>query len=107
MKRIQYVLVVFSITGLLFIVSCKKNSDNTNSLYIPSSADTTSTATLLELQQGRALYISNCNSCHNLYSPDDYTVLQWKSILPNMTPRTNMTASEILLVTKYVSRGKQ
>jgi len=40
-----------------------------------------------------------------LYSPDDYTPIQWRSILPNMAPRTGMTSSEILLVTKYVTRG--
>jgi len=74
-------------------------------LYTPTSADATTTATLADLQQGRTLYINNCNSCHSLYSPDSYTASQWKSIMSNMGPKTNMSSSQILLVTKYVTRG--
>jgi hypothetical protein len=105
MNRIKYFLTVQTLIILIFMLSCKKSSTGTNSLYTPTSADVTANASLMDLQQGRTLYIEKCNSCHDLYSPDDYTPSQWKSILPNMTPRTNLTASEIQLVTKYVTRG--
>jgi hypothetical protein len=91
------------LTGL--ILGCSKNS--TGSLYTPTSADATANATLTELQEGRTLYINNCGSCHNLYSPDDYSVTGWKSVMSSMAPRTRMNASEVSLVTKYVTRGKQ
>jgi mono/diheme cytochrome c family protein len=107
MKKIQCALLVFSVAGILISEGCKKNNDNIKSLYTPTSADVTANATLQDLQQGRALYISNCANCHNLYSPDDYTPSQWKSILQTMTPRTNLTGPEILLVTKYVCKGNQ
>ena len=107
MKRMNchYVLAL-SVILLVFIVSCSKSNSAGSSLYTPTSADVTSTATLTDLQQGRALYVNNCNNCHGLYSPDDYASTQWKSIISIMGPRTGMSASEILLVTKYVSRGK-
>lgn len=93
-------VIILSLSG-----SCKKSNGGTSSLYTPSAADVTSTATLADLQQGRTLYINNCNSCHGLYSPDDYTSTQWKSIIGNMGPRTGMSSSEISLVTKYVTHG--
>jgi mono/diheme cytochrome c family protein len=93
--------LLFLILALTF--SCKKSS--TASLYTPTSADATSTATLEELQQGRTLYINNCGRCHDLYSPDDYSSSQWKGIMPGMSPNTRMGASEVSLVTKYVTRG--
>ena len=97
-------LLIFCTLILILSESCNKNSGG-SSIYTPTNADVTATATLQDLQLGRTLYMDNCNSCHSLYSPDDYTPIQWRSILPNMAPRTGMTSSEILLVTKYVTRG--
>ena len=107
MKKIKdlYLLAVPAFV-LLIIMSCSKNSSGGSSLYTPTSADATATATLADLQQGRTLYMNNCNACHGLYSPDDYNAAQWKSIIGNMGPRTAMTSSQILLVTKYVTRGQ-
>jgi hypothetical protein len=106
MKRIKcrYILILTSLL-LVLIQSCSKSSTDSGSLYTPTSADVTSTATLAEMQQGRTLYINNCGKCHGLYSPDSYSSTQWKSIMNNMAPNTGMSASDILLVTKYVTRG--
>ena len=106
MKKMNYRCFPGLLGGLLFLImSCSKNNSTGSSLYTPTTADVTSTATLTELLQGRTLYINNCNSCHGLYSPDNYTATEWKSIISNMGPRTSMSSSEILLVTKYVTRG--
>jgi len=107
MKKMNYRYFLGIFAGLLLLtMSCKKSNTSGGSLYTPTTTDVTATATLGELQQGRTLYINNCNSCHGLYSPDNYTSAQWKSIISNMGPRTGMSSSEILLVTKYVTRGK-
>lgn len=102
MKKMMWFIPVIV---LGFSVSCSK-IDNTSNLYVPSSSDTTAKATLAELQQGRTLYISNCQSCHSLYSPDDFTPDSWRSIISVMAPRTGMNASQVALVTKYVTRGR-
>ena len=105
MKKIMCLSILsVSLTFSILNVGCKKSSSG-DSLYTPTAADVTSTASLSDLQQGRTLYINNCNSCHSLYSPDSYTPTQWKSIISNMGPKTGMSSSEILLVTKYVTRG--
>jgi hypothetical protein len=107
MKEMNYRCFIGLLGGFLFLImSCSKNNSAGSSLYTPTTDDVTSTATLTELLQGRTLYINNCNSCHGLYSPDNYTATEWKSIINNMGPRTGMSSSEILLVTKYVTRGK-
>jgi len=86
---------------------CKKDPGGSGSSYTPTTADVTATATLAELQQGRTLYLNNCNNCHALYMPEAYSPSQWKTVLGLMAPKTGMTSSQILLVTKYVSKGKQ
>jgi hypothetical protein len=90
----------------IFASGCTKSKIDTSALYIPTSSDVTTYASLAELQQGRELYINYCSSCHDLYSPDQFTVVQWKSNLNSMTPKTSLNSSDISLVTKYVTRGK-
>lgn len=104
-KKYHYLLSLFAAL-LIFSTGCSKSGSSGSSLYTPTSSDVTPTATLVDLQKGRTLYMNNCNACHALYSPDDYTPSQWKSIISNMGPRTGMSASDISLVTKYVSRGQ-
>jgi hypothetical protein len=90
---------------LVLLLSCTKVS--TTALYTPVSTDATANATLQELQDGRTLYINNCGKCHNLFSPDDYSVNNWKTIMSGMAPKTSMNAAQVTLVTKYVTRGHQ
>lgn len=106
MRKIKnYYLPLFFVAILFITASCKKDRGVSGSLYTPTSSDVTATATLTELQQGRALYTTNCNSCHMLYMPENYSPAQWKSIMGNMAPRTRMSSAQTLLVTKYVSKG--
>ncbi|MEI6696373.1 MAG: cytochrome c [Bacteroidota bacterium] len=110
MKTLKYYqpLIFLAIT-IVFIGGCKKDNTNTTtaSLYTPTSANVTANASLAELQQGRTLYINNCNRCHSLYAPETYTPSQWKNILVTMAPRTSMSASDVQLVTKYLCKGNQ
>jgi len=107
MKKYSIIkLIVLSTISIFFIVSCSKQTVNPSSLYTPTAKDTTATASLLDLQQGRTLYISNCNSCHDLYAPEAYSASQWRSIMNNMAPNTNMNSTEVSKVTKYVTKGK-
>jgi hypothetical protein len=108
MKTIKSPLfVVISLVILMFIEGCSKSTSDSGSLYIPTTDNVTANATLQELQQGRVLYINNCGNCHGLVSPDNYAPPAWKSILNSMGPKTSMSSSEIILVTKYVSKGNQ
>lgn len=107
MKRLNLIgLLGFGI--LLFVSSCKKDTftSNSGSLYVPATADVTTTATLTDLQNGRTLYVNKCGSCHNLYSPDSYSSANWSSILTSMAPKAGLTSTEKSLVLKYVTRGK-
>jgi len=89
----------------VLLVSCSKTSGSSGA-YVPTATDVTANATLAQLQQGRSLFVANCQSCHNLPNPDDYTASGWTSILSVMSPRTSLSSSQVTLVYKYVTRGQ-
>ncbi len=92
---------------MVSLMSCSKNlTTNTDSLYVPTAADVTSSATLPDLQAGRSVLINSCGRCHTLYAPDNLSVANWKMIVPNMASRAGLSAVETAQVTKYVTRGK-
>jgi cytochrome c5 len=97
------VFLLLALSGSLAITSCSKSS---SAPYVPAATDVTATATLAQLQQGRTLFVNNCERCHSLYMPENYTAAQWRSILPGMTGRTSLTTADILLLTKYVTKGQ-
>jgi len=103
-EKIFYLQVLLGVV-MIMAVSCTKKGGDTSALYSPTAADVTASATLEDLQQGRALYIENCNACHQLYSPDNYNPSQWRSILGNMSSRAGLSSAQAQLVTKYVTRG--
>lgn len=108
MKTLKnYIVGVLFISAFILTASCTKNNVDTSFLYTPTSADATLNATLSELQQGRDLFINNCGNCHGLYAPENYTPAQWKTILITMGPKTGLPTTDIQLITKYLSKGKQ
>jgi len=92
---------------MVVLMSCSKSlNTNTDSLYVPTAANVTSSATLSDLQAGRAIFINSCGRCHSLYSPDNFSAANWKTIVPNMASRAGLSATETAQVTKYVARGQ-
>jgi len=104
MKRLK-LFGMLSIGALLLFNSCQKDTLTTGSVYVPTAADVTATATLAELQQGHTLYVNRCNACHGLYSPDSFSSSSWKGIMLSMAPKAGLSAADAALVSKYVSRG--
>ena len=44
--------------------------------------------------EGRNLFVSKCNACHQLYSPRAYTVTEWDSILVPMKQKAKLNEDE-------------
>lgn len=40
--------------------------------------------TLAEMQQGRAVYVQRCSSCHPLHGPGEYRADQWPGLVEKM-----------------------
>ena len=95
--------IALSATIIIVFSSCQKNNPDSSQLYIPSNNDVTATASLQELMDGHAHYVSNYGEYHGCCTPESYSPSQWRSIMLTMAPYTGMTPAEVQLITKYVS----
>ena len=74
-------------------------------LYTPSSSDVTEGTTLHRLQEGRALYVAKCGSCHTLKVPSEYPPSVWRENLDEMQTRARITDDEKELMFEYLAAG--
>lgn len=72
-------------------------------LYVPSTANVKNPEALDQLAEGRKLYIKYCGSCHNLYSPQAYTVVQWTHQVEEMKGQAKLSDEQAKLVLQYLT----
>jgi cytochrome c5 len=75
-------------------------------LYIPTSNQETTAASLSELQTGRKFYIQKCAGCHTLYLPEKYSKAEWHHWIDKMTLKVSMDTLEKEQILKYLAKGK-
>ncbi len=88
---------------VLLFVGCNKNlTTTTDSVYVPTAADATATATLADLEAGRSIYINYCGKCHMMYATANVPA----SVIPNMASRSGLSATQTSQVTKFINLRK-
>lgn len=73
---IRYAVVILFMT-FLFIESCSQG-------YIVNMNEST------RYPEGRKLFISKCNGCHQLYNPGNFNAAEWDSILIPMQKKAKL-----------------
>jgi len=79
-------------------------------LYVPTNKDTTINASLINLLNGRSLYIVNCKSCHNYYTAENVlqsmnTKNSWYPTLQDSLHRSILIPSDYSNVINYLTKG--
>jgi cytochrome c5 len=54
---------------------------------------------------GAELWTLNCNRCHMIRSPGEFTAAQWQSILMHMRVRANIPAAQAREILKFLQAG--
>ena len=57
---------------------------------------------LLDLRQGRALYMKNCAGCHALHAPSQLDSFQWERIMSKMQLKAKINDSTKDSIMKYL-----
>ena len=52
--------------------------------------------------EGRNLFVSKCNACHRLYSPDSFTAAAWDSILVPMQSKAKLDYDQRIAIYNWI-----
>lgn len=86
---------------LLLMSSCAP------ALYVPSAATTSDPAELTVLNEGRAMYVQHCGSCHSLFVPSDFSDEAWEAHLDQMQARAKISDHQKERILKYLTSYKK
>jgi cytochrome c2 len=54
---------------------------------------------------GAQLWVENCNRCHNIRSPGNYSPAQWEVVMMHMRARANLTPEEHKKILEFLKSG--
>jgi len=86
-------VIVISCTGLTWLIGCAANK--------PSSEVAAGTTG----KSGAQLWAENCNRCHNIRSPSNYSPAQWEVVMAHMRVRANLTPEEHKKILEFLKSG--
>lgn len=100
--------VLLVLTVLTFIAGCSASKTlSPGEPDVVRARTTFPDLTLEELNLGKGLYESKCNTCHKLVKPAKKSVEEWNQIIPVMVKKANkkevkIDASQQELITRYL-----
>jgi cytochrome c5 len=85
-------------------------------IALPATAQTPAPASEIKVEtaavtqekigpSGAELWTLNCNRCHMIRSPGEFTAAQWQPILMHMRIRANIPAAQAREILKFLQAG--
>lgn len=98
--------LAFALVTIAVIAACSKTI---YVAYTPTDSDAQKSGTSIEhLAKGQAIYSSSCTKCHSIDPPEKYTKAEWDKILPRMSKKAKLTASDSEILGVYIfARAKE
>jgi cytochrome c5 len=104
---------VFIIVGLIALSGCFGAKKVVEAKSSEESALSKAQAkfpgyTLEQFEDGKNLYETNCNKCHALKTPKNYSEEEWAKLVPSMSKKANdkkgsdLTEEDQILIYNYV-----
>jgi cytochrome c5 len=59
--------------------------------------------TMVDLERGRGVFVSRCQSCHNLPDPQQKTSAEWDGAVAEMADRAHLSSDERSYVARYLA----
>src|SRR6266699_1938749 len=86
-------VIIISFVDLVWLIGCATNNQSGE-----VAAGTTG-------KSGAQLWAENCNRCHNIRSPSNYSPAQWEVVMAHMRVRANLTPEEHKKILEFLKSG--
>ena len=96
------VLSLMFLSAMLLTQCAKKNVPVSGLTAAEEVAEMKNKYTAAQILDGKAVYEGNCQKCHELKAPADFTVKKWDKILPGMSHKAKLTPEQAGIVRAWV-----
>lgn len=101
---------IISIVSLIICLAhcTAKKKTPTETWLVPSEKElavaqkTNPSATLIDLNAGRAIYFNQCRECHKTHEITKFSERKWKHEIDDMSPKANLTDEQKSLLSNYI-----
>lgn len=104
MKKILALAAVCTAT-FLFTQCAKKHTANNKASVTVNADDPVEIKkkfTEVQIAEGKTIYTGSCDKCHKLFQPSEFSVKEWKKILPEMSHKAELNAEQAANVRAWV-----
>lgn len=93
---------------LVFVIGCRSLEQLAPPVEVTVLQATDKQALDIEaMQRGRQIYITNCAKCHVVEAIGDYTMDEWRQLLPEMAEESKLDEQRAADVRAYVLSTRQ
>jgi hypothetical protein len=61
----------------------------------------------LRVEMGKKIYTTNCNKCHDYYSPSSRSSEKWVDVMRTMGPKAKLNTDQYLMVAGYLVQNSK
>ena len=101
MKKTVLLSILF-LSAMLLTQCAKKNVPASGVSAADEVAEMKSKYTHAQVLEGKVIFEGNCQKCHELKEPAEFTVKKWDKILPGMSHKAKLTTDQAGLVRAWV-----
>ena len=87
--------LILSVVAAGVVTACRGPKETTEVTPVEKSLSA-------EAQAGEKLYMENCGRCHDLPKIPDYSAERWERIVPSMSKKAHLDATQEQSVMTYV-----
>ena len=91
----------FAIVLVIVVVACSPKVKTTTTTPAP----VTDPIMLAKITEGKSLYETKCNKCHELHNPGKYNEQQWTKYLDWMAPKAKISDDQKASIFAYLSNN--
>lgn len=98
--------VIFTLSSLALLVACTPKTAEVVEVITETTTETTEEVVMrkpsVEEYEGMTLYNAHCGKCHDFKTISDYSMESWTKIVPNMSAKAKLDATQESKIMAYV-----
>lgn len=103
MNRLKILATILTLSVLMAQCTARKTTTSAPEMTPEQAvADVKKNFTPAQMEEGKTIFLANCDKCHALKEPETITVTKWERVLPRMSKKANLSDEHAGKVRAYV-----